>query len=85
MSFINVEIKARTKRLSAIRDYLLNHGAEFIGVDEQTDTYFDVGSGRLKLRQGKIENNLIYYKYNNKKINTPHQEGYLTNFNKTND
>ena len=68
MSFINVEIKARTNKSSSIRNYLLNNGAEFKGVDEQTDTYFNAEDGRLKLRQGKIENNLIYY-------NRPNQTG----------
>jgi predicted adenylyl cyclase CyaB len=41
------------------------HGAEFKGTDEQTDTYFIVPNGRLKLREGNIENNLIYYERNN--------------------
>lgn len=35
--------------------------AEFRGTDLQTDTYFKVGNGRLKLRQGNIENSLIFY------------------------
>ena len=61
MPFINVEIKARTNRTDAIRHFLQAQKADFKGVDEQTDTYFNVSSGRLKLRQGKIENNLIYY------------------------
>ncbi|NII28689.1 class IV adenylate cyclase [Pseudoflavitalea sp. X16] len=61
MSFINIEIKARTERAAEIRQYLLNRGAEFRGTDEQTDTYFNVPNGRLKLRQGNIENNLIWY------------------------
>ena len=61
MSFINVEVKARTNNASFIRDFLLRNGADFRGVDEQTDTYFEVAHGRLKLRQGNIENNLIFY------------------------
>ncbi len=61
MSFINVEIKARSIRVDEVRDWLLNHHAEFKGTDHQTDTYFNVSSGRLKLREGTIENNLIYY------------------------
>ena len=61
MAFINIEIKARTSRADFIRQYLLSHEAELHGTDEQTDTYFNVASGRLKLREGNIENNLIYY------------------------
>ncbi len=61
MSFINIEIKARTKQSEAIRAYLLSNGAESRGVDKQTDTYFIVNQGRLKLREGNIENNLIFY------------------------
>ncbi len=62
MSFTNIEIKAKTTKASEIRQYLLKHGAAFKGTDLQTDTYFNVPSGRLKLREGNIENSLIYYK-----------------------
>ena len=34
-------------------------------MDEQTDTYFNVPNGRLKLREGNIENNLIFYERSN--------------------
>ena len=61
MSFINIELKARTKKADLIREYLLNHQAEFKGIDQQTDTYFKVMRGRLKLRQGNIESSLVYY------------------------
>jgi adenylate cyclase, class 2 len=61
MSFINIEIKARTVNTDFIRQYLLKNGAEERGIDFQTDTYFNAGKGRLKLREGNIENNLIYY------------------------
>ena len=65
MSFINIEIKARTANADKIRQYLLNRGADFKGIDHQTDTYFNVPNGRLKLRQGNIETNLIWYQRNN--------------------
>jgi adenylate cyclase, class 2 len=61
MSFLNVEIKAKCSDPSFIRDYLISNKAVFKGVDDQTDTYFKVANGRLKLREGTIENNLIYY------------------------
>lgn len=33
----------------------------FGGEDYQTDTYFNVSNGRLKLREGNVENALIHY------------------------
>jgi adenylate cyclase class 2 len=65
MPLLNVEIKARYNDPSFMRRYLLEHGADFRGIDSQTDTYFNVQAGRLKLRQGNIENNLIYYQREN--------------------
>lgn len=65
MPLLNVEIKARYADSDFMRRYLLDNGAEFKGTDNQTDTYFHVANGRLKLRQGNIENNLIYYERNN--------------------
>ena len=65
MSFLNVEIKAKHNDISYIRNYLLQHDAVFKGTDQQTDTYFNVDKGRLKLREGTIENNLIYYNRGN--------------------
>jgi predicted adenylyl cyclase CyaB len=61
MAHINIEIKARTSRLEEIRETLKTCGAEFKGTDHQVDTYFKVNQGRLKLREGNIENHLIYY------------------------
>jgi adenylate cyclase class 2 len=61
MSHHNVQIKAICSDPSFVRDYLVAHGASFKGIDEQTDTYFNVNDGRLKLREGNIENNLIFY------------------------
>jgi len=66
MSFLNVEIKAKCNEVNIIRNYLIKNGADFKGIDEQTDTYFNVTNGRLKLREGTIENNLIFYERENK-------------------
>jgi adenylate cyclase, class 2 len=65
MPLLNVEIKARYTNSDFMRRYLLDNAADFKGTDNQTDTYFNVPNGRLKLRQGNIENNLIYYERNN--------------------
>ena len=44
-----------------IRTVLETHEARSVGTDHQIDTYFNVNHGRLKLREGNIENNLIHY------------------------
>ena len=56
-----IEIKARQADPSLIRSYLREHNTRFKGIDHQVDTYFSVDSGRLKLREGTIENSFIYY------------------------
>ena len=61
MTFLNIEIKARINEAARIRNFLLENNAKFIGIDHQQDTYFNVKRGRLKLREGNIENSLIYY------------------------
>ena len=58
---LNVEIKARSSQIKTVRRLLENQVARFIGVDHQVDTYFKVARGRLKLREGNIENALIHY------------------------
>ncbi|MCH8247573.1 MAG: class IV adenylate cyclase [Bacteroidetes bacterium] len=56
-----VEIKAVCHDPDRVRKILLDHNARFVGQDHQIDTYFVVETGRLKLREGDIENSLIYY------------------------
>lgn len=65
MSILNFEFKARTTELDNLEKKLLELNPKFIGEDNQTDTYFDVTKGRLKLREGNIENSLIYYEREN--------------------
>ena len=65
MSHINFEFKARTNQLESLEKKLLEFSPEFIGTDHQVDTYFNVNKGRLKLREGNIENSLIYYERHN--------------------
>ena len=55
-------IKARISSSSLIEDRLRKLNAEFIGVDSQTDTYFETTRGKLKLREGTIENLITHYK-----------------------
>lgn len=58
---INIEIKARCSDHERVRKILKSQNAVFIGTDHQVDTYFKVQHGRLKLREGNIENSLIFY------------------------
>jgi adenylate cyclase class 2 len=61
MNHLIIEIKARCKDPEPIRAVLMSRGAEFVGYDEQVDTYFNCPTGRLKLREGNIERALIHY------------------------
>jgi len=61
------EIKAVCHNLEDIRDIILTLDARYVGCDHQVDHYFKVRHGRLKLRSGRIENNLIYYQRPNQK------------------
>jgi adenylate cyclase, class 2 len=56
-----IEFKARVNDHAAIEKLLLSLNPFFIGEDRQVDTYFNVATGRLKLREGNIENALIWY------------------------
>jgi len=68
MSVNIIEIKAKCSNPEPIRSILASHKADFKGIDHQVDTYFKVANGRLKLREGNIENTLIHY-------NRPNQAG----------
>lgn len=59
---LNIEIKARCADPGRIRTLLQELAADFKGEDRQIDTYFNVPEGRLKLREGNIENALIHYR-----------------------
>jgi predicted adenylyl cyclase CyaB len=61
MATHTVEIKAKCSYPERIREILKSKNADFKGTDYQIDTYFKVNIGRLKLREGNIENYLIYY------------------------
>lgn len=62
---LNIEFKAKTDNVLAAEKILLQHNPIFIGEDHQVDTYFNVPNGRMKLREGNIENALIHYEREN--------------------
>lgn len=65
MEILNIEIKAKCNHLDEIRQVLTELNADYRGADHQIDTYFKSRTGRLKLREGNIENSLIYYRREN--------------------
>ena len=67
MNILNIEIKAKSRDNDSLHRILLEHEADFRGEDHQIDTYYQVKDGRLKLRQGNIENSLIRYFRNEQK------------------
>ena len=56
-----VEIKARCHDLDKARELILGWGAELLGRENQTDTFYNVPTGRLKLRFSSAERLLIGY------------------------
>lgn len=67
MKKLLVEIKARCNDQARIREILKTNYADFKGHDHQIDTYFNVPHGKLKLREGNIENFLVHYDREDKK------------------
>lgn len=63
MSQKNIEIKAKCSNPQFVLDWLKSEpNVKFIGDDHQIDTYFSVKNGRLKIREGNVENALVFYK-----------------------
>ena len=50
----NIEIKARMKDINKLRSKVLDLNPRYIGIDQQTDTYFNTLKGRLKLRESSL-------------------------------
>src|SRR5689334_5975370 len=54
-------IKARISSSDLLGGKLKKLNARFHGTDQQTDTYFETSVGKLKLREGTIENLITHY------------------------
>jgi adenylate cyclase, class 2 len=61
MNIKNFEFKAKVGDIEKYENKLLTLNPKFQGLDHQIDTYFNTQLGRLKLREGNIENSLINY------------------------
>jgi len=57
----NIECKVRVDEILSFEKKLGLLSPVYKGLDLQVDTYFKVAHGRLKLREGNIENALIHY------------------------
>ena len=55
-----IEFKARVPDPQKVEALLKSLHPVFKGEDQQVDTYFNSTEGRLKLREGNIENCLLY-------------------------
>lgn len=66
MNIKNIEFKAKVDEIESYEQKLASLNPVFQGLDHQVDTYFNVPHGRLKLREGNIENALINYDRENK-------------------
>jgi len=62
---INFEFKARHNNIREAERMLQEQNPRFVGEDHQIDTYFNVPNGRMKLREGTIEQSLIFYERTN--------------------
>jgi adenylate cyclase, class 2 len=65
LKLLNFEFKAHLCDATRVRTVLKRLRARSVGTDHQVDTYFRVPSGRLKIREGRIENALIFYQRTN--------------------
>lgn len=65
MKLLNFEFKAHLHDAAHVRATLKRLRARFLGTDHQVDTYFRVPDGRMKIREGRIENSLIFYQRTN--------------------
>lgn len=57
----NLEFKVQIGNLIEYETKLQSLFPKFLGSEQQTDTYFRVGSGRLKLRESNLKSTLINY------------------------
>ena len=60
--YTDITIKARCTDPSEAAKILLQHKADYVGLDVQTDTFYETEIGKLKDRKGNIENVLMHYR-----------------------
>ena len=61
LSYLDFTLKAKVADVERISKILSNMKALFLGTDHQKDVYFEIPNGKLKWRQGTIENLITHY------------------------
>ncbi|MCI0343434.1 MAG: CYTH domain-containing protein [Planctomycetales bacterium] len=61
MRLVNAEWKARCRHPEAARRAAVAAGARLANAGRQVDTYYDVPRGRLKLREGDLGREIVFY------------------------
>ena len=61
MDYKDYTIKAKLNDFDSVEKILTLINATYIGLDYQTDYYFETEKGKLKYRQGTIENLITHY------------------------
>lgn len=59
--YADVNVKAHCRAPEFVEQKLLEAGAHYVGEDHQTDTFYQVDIGKLKVREGQIENLITHY------------------------
>ena len=61
LNYKDFTVKAKLKDIESIESILTDIDAKYIGLDLQTDHYFEIQKGKLKWRHGTIENLITHY------------------------
>lgn len=61
LQYQDITLKAQLYNLLPVENRLKAMNARFAGIDVQTDTYYRIDKGRLKWRQGNVENLITHY------------------------
>jgi adenylate cyclase, class 2 len=73
---LNIEIKARCKNHKALEEVMQKMNFPFEGAEHQTDTFFNVPNGRLKLREYNNKS-AVLIPYIRPDVSTPRNSDYV--------
>ncbi len=61
LNYLDCTLKARIKHVEDLTCRLIELGAQYMGLDRQHDTYFEVPHGKLKYRKGTLGTLITHY------------------------